>query len=83
MKEWIVIGALAGLLWASQAWPQSSYRFSSIKQPGAVDTIATATNDASTHGLSGGMPTAGPEYRQQMAQQFQTWWEIMGTALAA
>jgi hypothetical protein len=46
MKEWLVIGALAGLLWASQAWPQTNYRWSSIKKPGAYDTVVTGTNEA-------------------------------------
>ena len=34
MKEWIVIGALVGLLCASQAWPQSQpYRYTVLAAP--------------------------------------------------
>jgi hypothetical protein len=47
MRAWIVLSTLVGVLCASQAWPQTNYRFSSIKKPGAFDTIATGTNDAS------------------------------------
>jgi hypothetical protein len=71
VREWIVIAALVGLLCASQAWPQPSWRWSSIKKPGAFDTIASGTNDASwTVGVWSGRaaPFARSAFRYQKGQ---------------
>ena len=46
MREWIVIGALVGVLCASQAWPQGQpYTYTTLTAPDAAETHADGLNE--------------------------------------
>jgi putative transposase len=62
---------------------QRERRMQGFKSPGHAQRFLSAYGPIASHFRPRRHWLPAPEYRQQMAQQFQTWWEITGTARAA
>jgi putative transposase len=62
---------------------QRERRMGRFKSPGHAQRFLAAYGPITQHFRLRRHRLPAPEYRQQMAQQFQTWREITGTALAA
>jgi putative transposase len=62
---------------------QRERRMQGFKSPGHAQRFLSAYGPIASHFRPRRHRLPAPEYRQQMAQQFQTWREITGTALAA
>jgi putative transposase len=62
---------------------QRERRMGRFKSSGQAQRFLSAYEPISQHFRPRRHRLPAPEYRQQMAQQFQTWREITGTALAA
>jgi putative transposase len=61
---------------------QRERRMGRFKSPGQAQRFLSAYGPISQHFRQRRHRLPAPEYRQQMAQQFQTWQEITGTVLA-
>ena len=62
---------------------QRERRMGRFKSAGHAQRFLSAYGPIAQHFRPRRHRFPAPEYRQQMAQQFQTWREITGTALAA